>query len=115
MYGTAGGFAGKKHSTESIKKQQRARKNFWIKHGHILTDKFEIYRNRVDVLTNKQPLHLLENNEKRGRAGVEGAYHLDHIMSVWKGFKNNIEPEKISDMSNLRFIPWLENQKKWYK
>ena len=58
--------------------------------------------------------HLLENIEKRGRAGVKGAYHLDHIKSMWYGFHNNISPEIIGDISNLQMLPWLENQRKWF-
>ena len=38
---------------------------------------------------------------------------MDHIISVWNGFHNDIPPEQIADISNLRMIPWLENQIKW--
>ena len=52
------------------------------------------------------------NNLKRGRAGIEGAYHLDHIISVEFGYIYNIPPEVIADISNLQLIPWEENCKK---
>ena len=78
-----------------------------------LQSDWEIYRNKVRKLTEKQPLHLLENYDKpRGVAGVVGNYQLDHIISVSYGFYNNIPPEEIADISNLRFIPWRDNLKK---
>jgi hypothetical protein len=55
----------------------------------------------------------LENSNKRGKAGIEGAFHLDHIISVWYGYHHNIPAEEIANIKNLKFIPWLENQKKW--
>jgi hypothetical protein len=113
MFGI-GGMLGKKHSQKTIQKQSAVRVRYWRLKGHNPTD-FEKYRNKVDALTRKQPIHLLENYEKRGRAGDNGAHHLDHIISVWNGFHKKIKPEKISNIKNLQFIPWLENQKKWYK
>jgi hypothetical protein len=44
-----------------------------------------------------------------GRAGTDGAYHLDHIVSVRYGFDNGIPPQQLANVSNLRVIPWLEN------
>ena len=112
MYGKPSAMLGKRHTEEAIRKQSEKRKEWWRKQGANPTE-FESYRYKVDVLTAKQPIHLLENFDKRGRAGDEGAYHLDHIISVWYGFHNNIPPEQISDISNLRMIPWMENQQKW--
>jgi hypothetical protein len=113
MYGI-GGMLGKKHSDEGRRKQSIARKRYWKSRGHECVDEFIKYRTEVDRITRSQPIHLLENYEKRGRAGDEGTYHLDHRTSVWFGYKNNISPEEIGHISNLRFIHWLENQKKWY-
>jgi hypothetical protein len=62
----------------------------------------------VDSITKQQQIHLLEYSDKRGKK----SYHLDHIYPVSKGFKNKIPPEIIGDLSNLRFIPWLDNLKK---
>lgn len=114
MYGKPSAMLGRHHKEESIEKMSQKRKEAWIKRGANPTA-FASYRYKVDALTNKQPIQLLENFDKRGSAGQEGAYHLDHIKSVWWGFHNNIPPEQIADISNLRMIPWLENQKKWYK
>jgi len=112
MYGKESAMLGKRHTDDTIQKMSDKRKEFWERKGAIPTA-FKRYRNKVDVLTAKQPIHLLENFDKRGPAGKEGAYHLDHIISVWNGFHNDIPPEQIADISNLRMIPWLENQIKW--
>lgn len=71
----------------------------------------------VDVwrITNQQPLHLLENIEKRGVNGQDGAYTLDHIISVKRGFIENIPPEKIGHIDNLQMLPWEENITKGWR
>lgn len=74
--------------------------------------KQEKYRRNVINLTNRQPIYLLENYNKRGVSGINGAYHLDHKYSILEGFKNNIEPEVIASLNNLVFIPWEDNVKK---
>lgn len=74
--------------------------------------KFLYYKQRVDEVTKRQPLSLLENSHKRGMSGISGKYHLDHIISIRFGFDNNIDPEIIGDIKNLRFIPWKQNLKK---
>lgn len=73
------------------------------------------YYSEVGKITRMQNLKSLENNEKRGMAPNPEAYHLDHIISRHYGFINNIKPEIIGNISNLRFIPWLENIKKGNK
>jgi hypothetical protein len=76
-------------------------------------DEYDLYRKQVRNITNLQPIHLLENYEKRGNGYEnEDAYHLDHIYPISKGFKNGIPPEVIGDISNLKFIHWLDNLKK---
>ena len=82
-------------------------------------DTYEEYREslpdwkkyKIDVwrITKQQPLQLLENFEKRGVNGEEGAYTLDHIISLKKGFKENIAPEIIGNIKNLQMLPWEEN------
>ena len=111
MYGI-GGMLGKAHSELTKKKMARTQTIWWRNRG-ANPPAFAKYRNQVDKVTRNQPIHLLENFDKRGVAGVRGAYHLDHITSVWYGFQNNILSKKIGHISNLRMIPWLENQKKW--
>jgi hypothetical protein len=71
------------------------------------------YYNEVQRITNRQTITELENYNKRGRAkhGTD-VYHLDHIISIKYGFDNDIDPNIIGDITNLRMIPWLENLKK---
>jgi predicted DNA-binding protein YlxM (UPF0122 family) len=70
---------------------------------------FKKYYQKVKVITESQNLSLLENIEKRGRAGKVGAFHVDHMYSIIEGFRNNIEPEIIGNIFNLEMIPWELN------
>ena len=72
-------------------------------------DEYYKYELAVKRITNKQPIENLINYDKRGKSGVNGAYHLDHKFSIIEGFKNNIKPEIIGSINNLEFIPWEEN------
>ena len=58
----------------------------------------EKYYKEVKRITENQPLHLLENYDKRGRSEKQG-YHLDHIIPISYGFINNISPEIIGDIN----------------
>jgi len=73
---------------------------------------FKKYKRKVMSITNKQPVQTLENFEKRGKMGVEGAYNIDHIYSIYRGFRDKIEPKVIGDIKNLEMIPWLDNIQK---
>ena len=68
------------------------------------------YYRKVRRITNKQPLDQLENYDKlRGLCGVEGAYQLDHIISIDEGYRQNIPAEEIGHIANLQIIPWKRN------
>lgn len=68
------------------------------------------YKKLVWKYTNENNLTLLENHEKRGsQKNNDDAYHLDHIFSITMGFINEIPPELIGDIKNLKFIHWKEN------
>jgi hypothetical protein len=62
-------------------------------------------------ITESQPLHILENFDKRGWKN----FHLDHIYPISKGFVEKISPEKIGNIKNLRFIHYEENISKGSK
>jgi 5-methylcytosine-specific restriction endonuclease McrA len=96
---------------KNISVQKQGYKN-WDEWYNSLSDR-EQYYHTVRILT-EQNAHLIPNNieTKRGLAGVKGAHHIDHIIPITKGYKNNITPEQIADVSNLQFIPWEENLKK---
>lgn len=72
------------------------------------------YSNEVHRLTRLQPIHTLQHFEKRGKSGVPGTYQLDHLFSIYDGFRLGIAPSIIADISNLRMIPSSENRKKWH-
>lgn len=72
---------------------------------------------QIDVwrYTKQQPLEILENYDRRGVNGEEGAYTLDHIISIKKGFMEGYPPEEIGHISNLQMLPWMENIQKGWK
>jgi hypothetical protein len=99
---------------EHIKKMRATKAGFdsWEEYVEGYPKK-QFYKREVWRLTYKNPLNELENWDKRGRCGVDGAYQLDHIQSINWGWENGIPAEKIADWDNLRMIPWKENREKW--
>lgn len=74
---------------------------------------FAKYKAEVVSITRNQPIETLKNFEKpRGLCGVEGAYQLDHLISIKEGFEKQIPAHIIGNLSNLRFIPWEQNRQK---
>ena len=73
---------------------------------------YDLYKKQVWDYTNRNDLTVLENYEKRGRAGDIGAYQLDHRFSISRGFIEGISPELIGSIKNLQFIPWENNLRK---
>lgn len=101
--------------TEEHRKKMRATKagfDSWEEYVEKYPKK-QFYKREVWRLTYKHPLNELENWDKRGRCGVDGAYQLDHIISINCGWENKIPAEVIADWDNLRMIPWKENREKW--
>jgi hypothetical protein len=73
-----------------------------------------LYYLKVWSITETQPLHVLKNHDKRCFRGVN-CYHLDHLLPIIFGYNNNIPPEKIGHISNLRFIRSTVNMRKGHK
>jgi len=71
----------------------------------------KLYYAMVWEVTEQQPLHILENSDKRGWKN----HHLDHIYPICMGHKDKIPPEKIGNIKNLRFIHYTENLDKGSK
>jgi hypothetical protein len=70
----------------------------------------KVYYRAVRKISKAQDISRLENFDKlRGLCGIEGAYQLDHVISVDEGFHKNISPGIIGDLSNLRIVPWRDN------
>jgi 5-methylcytosine-specific restriction endonuclease McrA len=70
-----------------------------------------LYYIKVWAITESQPLHKLKFSKKRGWR----KYHLDHICSISVGYSENIPPEVIGHIDNLRFIHWKRNIEKGSK
>ena len=73
---------------------------------------YQKYRAEVNKVTYGQNLKILKNYEKRGNYLEKNAMHLDHMYSAKHGFLNNVSPEIIGNISNLRMIHWKENLSK---
>jgi len=90
--------------------------NAWSKNNSIhwkeTADGWSIYKSKVTALTERNySLFRKQINPKnlpRGKAGVEGAYHLDHIVPKRFCFDNNIPVELCADVTNLQMIGWKE-------
>ena len=100
-------------TSEAVKKMRATKAGFvsWEEYLIMYPIKKQ-YKAEVWRHTYKQSLNELENYDKRGRMGVEGAYQIDHIISVDEGFKKGISAEKIGHISNIQILPWKENLEK---
>jgi len=89
---------------------------FALKQSKPDTDAYKKYAGKVHRLSDKvyeQNIDII-NPERHTRtlAGVEGGWQLDHIVEVRFGFNNNIPPEVLAEVDNLRMLPWKDNLKR---
>jgi len=103
----------KKRGKEHIHVQKYLRENnlTWEEYEAEQSE-YRKYAKEVWWLTRRQDISHLPNVEKRGKAGVKGAYQLDHITEISEGFIKGIDPKIIGDISNLQMITWEENNRK---
>jgi len=99
-------------------KQMRATKagfQDWEEYEKLYPEKKQ-YQSEVRRLTFKQPLHLLKDyalwESNKGLCGTDGAYQIDHIISIDEGYSNGIDPMVIANIKNLQILPWKENRNK---
>ena len=95
---------------EAIRQQTREKmesEGKWIPLD--LLSEAESYYKHVIKYTNHQSLTQLEHFDERGLAGVTGAYHVDHKVSIKYGFINSIPPCIIGSIDNLEMLPWRDN------
>lgn len=128
-FGTKNGMYGKTHSKEVKEKQRtknikegkwKGKNNPWYgkdrsgeNSPRFLSEKersewehySQIVRSMTEQQYRKNKDKINPSNYKRGTHH----YHLDHIIPLWYGFKNNIDPYKISKIKNLRMVWWKEN------
>jgi hypothetical protein len=93
-----------------IKKFEKEKGMSYEKYLKMLPE-FYVYELKVNSITRKQSLNLLENFDKRGRF----QYHLDHIIPISVGFIKNINPKIIGNIKNLQMLWWSDNLKKHNK
>lgn len=123
------------YSNETLEKMRRAKRNYtpwnaglnlkelgyvaWNKLPDNEKTKYKQYRYLVNNLSEinyvKHYDIINPKHKPRTKCGVDGGYQLDHIYPVYEGFVNNIPPEEIAKLENLRIIPWEENQRKKHK
>jgi hypothetical protein len=98
----------------NIKKRIEKTKNTNIENGNWISDEdrrpFDLYKKKVWRETNKSILKynaswLLEGRSRTGN-------HLDHVYSIYDGFKNNIEPHIIGHLLNLQILDAKVNRSK---
>lgn len=99
--------------------QQRAKRIKIIPSNDPIYQDFKKYRNRIAVRT-KNTYNEFKNvinpdNLPIGKAGITGAHHVDHIMSVREAFTYSIPIEMVASKENLRVITWQENNSKYSK
>lgn len=89
--------------------------NMWIPLEQ--KNNFELYKRIVEWFTlDSIRINDIENFHKRGRLDLKNdAFHLDHRISVYAGFKNNIPPFIIGSLYNLEMIPAIINCSKQQK
>ena len=83
-----------------------------FKWSDIEVFEFEMYRRRVNYLTEKNYQKFKDeinpNNHSRGHL----TYHLDHIYPVILGFINKVSVEDISNKNNLQILTHFDNRSK---
>jgi hypothetical protein len=100
---------GKVNRTSTVTQWSKANSKKWRE----TATEWQKYKADVSALTaqtyRKYKKQINPNNLPRGKAGVIGAYHLDHIVPKRFCFENYIPPEICADKSNLQMIGWREN------
>jgi len=108
------------------KEMVEKRLEYYKKMGfHVLTNEFDLYKRKVYSLTRKVKKELM--NSWDGIDYYDGQYiknnfnlpyhdtnypTIDHKITIFEGFKNKIDAEKIADISNLCFTKRNINSKK---
>lgn len=72
-------------------------------------------RNATERVYRAHKQEINPNDFKRAARTEPNAYELDHIVSVYYGFRNNIPAELIASKENLQMLPWRENGAKGRK
>lgn len=83
--------------------------DYWVQ----TATSWQVYKSTVTSLSRKNYIDykntINPNNFPRGKAGVKGAYHLDHIVPIRWCFDNHVPAEICAHQSNLQMITWRSN------
>lgn len=102
-------ICGKEERTTHINKWSLANSEEWKKTADI----WQMYKSKVTKLSrisykkNKEKIN--PNNLPTGRAGTEGAYHIDHIVPMRYCFINYVPEEICAHPDNLQMLGWRDN------
>lgn len=99
----------KQYKTNIINASSERRSNAW-KQTATAWQKYKsivVKLTRVSYTQNKEQIN--PNDYPQGRAGVEGAYHIDHIVPIWYCFDHNIPVEICAHPTNLQMLGWRDN------
>lgn len=92
-----------------LNNNSKARSVEWQK----TADEWDRYRHQVYMATRstyrKHKIIINPLDLPRGKAGQEGAYHLDHIVPVRYCFKHQIPVDVCSHYTNLQMLKWNDN------
>ena len=94
-------------------RETREKLNHWVTLENLSL--YKLYKREVYRITNSMNISSLNNIDKRGMAGVNGKYHLDHKFSIIEGFKQDIDPNILAHYKNLQMIPERKNIQKGSK
>lgn len=128
-YGPKNGMYGKTHTKEI--KEKQSQKNIeerkWQgennpKYGSNMSGensprflpnkertKWEKYKNTVRMLTERTYKKFKNDINPTDQPRGIKQYHLDHIIPIWYGFINKINPILLSKKENLRMLYWKNN------
>lgn len=100
---------GKKERSSKLTQTSIDRSEEWQK----TATEWKIYKSAVTKLTRKNYLankdKINPNNLPTGKAGTEGAYHIDHIVPIRYCYNNNIPETICAHPDNLQMLGWREN------
>lgn len=100
---------GKEERTSHINNWSKSNSEEWKKTADI----WQKYKSKVTKLTKqsyKNNKHNINpNNLPIGRAGTEGAYHIDHIVPIRYCFEHFVSEEICAHPDNLQMLGWREN------
>lgn len=99
----------KAQKIQTLNNSSHTRSDIWKE----TASEWKIYKSYVTKLTRStyliHKLTINPNNLPQGKAGIDGAYHLDHIVPIRYCFIHNIPGELCAHQDNLQLLGWREN------